>query len=668
MQHKIRSFLLLLLMAPAYIWGNQPIDLDCTSYFSWEPVSGANASIKFTNLSTGDFNTWMWDFGDGQTSGIFHPTHTYNNLGTYYVCLTISDGQSCYDVFCDTVEVVPDCQADFDITYVPTTPPLVQFTDLSTGYPDEWFWTFGDGYSSTQQNPVHTYTDPGTYEVCLFISHSDTLYSCSDTICQTVIIPDSIDCEADYSYNIDEGNPLKVHFTDQSVGNITDWEWNFGDGHTSTLQNPEHVFSQPGQYLVCLKVENNDTLDYCIHFICETITLYDSVLCQAGFSAIADSNSQVMYRYSFFDESTGNPDNWAWDFGDGHSAYGQHPVHIYDEPGTYEVCLSTWNSGNPGCSDSYCLLIQTADYFQLGGLAFIGENPLNNPYPSGDTGIAILYRQQGLNSFVPVDTNMFHELGYYWFSDMMELGYMIRISLTPASGHYEEFIPSYFPGVTKWQEADVFMLNDNMFEMHTSLVETLDPETGPGSLSGRVVSGRHFNLDARPSFRNVPVILADQANTPLSWTATDEYGQFRFDGIALGTYVLYADVAGIWSQAETVVLSESFQNVDTILIRMYENAPFAIEENIEQFVSITSLYPNPTVDDILLEINSRESISTGIRIFSQTGQEVFSSEFYLLQGSNTLQIPAGKFPSGIYLLSLHWTGQKHLLTKKFIKK
>ena len=668
MKHTYLIFLYLLLIGPLIMSGQEQASLDCTSYFSWEAVQGEDATIKFTNLSAGDFNTWMWDFGDGFTSGVFHPIHTYSELGTYYVCLTVSDGVNCYDVYCDTVLVTPDCQAEFDFSYVPTTPPLVQFNDLSTGFPDSWLWDFGDGSTSGLQNPAHAYLEPGSYEVCLTIIHNDTAFHCTDSVCKIVIIPDSLNCEAAYTYDIDDDNPLKVHFNDQSTGNITDWEWNFGDGHISTEQNPVHVFNDDGEYLVCLKVENNDSLEYCLHFICKTLVLYDTIQCQAGFTAIADSSSQVMYRYSFVDESTGGPDNWTWNFGDGHLSYEQHPTHVYEKPGIYSVCLDTWNSNNPGCSDTYCRLIKTAEYFQLGGMAFIGENPLNNPYPTGDTGIAILYRQRGQHDFVAVDTNTFHELGYYWFSNMMQLGYIIHISLTPGSDHYADFIPSYFPGVMHWQLADVFMLDNNMFEMNTSLMEVIAVEPGPGRISGRVISGRYSGQDVRSSYRDVPVFLTDQAGVPKSWTSTDEYGQFRFENLALGTYALHADVAGIWSQPETVILSEAFITNDTITIRMYESSPFSVEEPLTDAVSIGLLYPNPVKDEFTLELNAAERMKIVACIYGTLGQAVYLQEYILEEGSNTLVLPASRLHEGIYLISLQWPGQKQAMIKKFIKK
>lgn len=241
MRYKVSLLFVFTFFSILFVLGNNKLPTNCSSYFTWEPMGGTNTGIQFTNQSTGDFNSWEWDFGDGITSTAYHPVHEYSSYGTYYVCLTITDGVSCTDVFCDTIFVEPDCEADFNFTYVPTTPIYVQFTDLSTGYPDSWLWNFGDGTTSNEQNPVHPFVTPGTYNVCLIIEHNDTVYACADSICKTVIIPDSLNCQAEFGYDIDPDNPMHVNFTDYSTGNITDWEWNFGDGSISYEQNPEHI-------------------------------------------------------------------------------------------------------------------------------------------------------------------------------------------------------------------------------------------------------------------------------------------------------------------------------------------------------------------------------------------------------------------------------------------
>lgn len=166
----------------------------CIADFDWEPDIDNPMEINFTDLSSGNIDYWIWDFGDGKESYEQNPTHTYDLPGEYMVTLNIFDSLGfCYD-FIDkeiSVENEPNCQAAFAITLdtLNNTPYVYLFQDQSEGKPDSWYWDFGDGNFSYEQNPVHTYEKEGTYEVCLSI----TADSCFDTRCSTVNTPSYYD-------------------------------------------------------------------------------------------------------------------------------------------------------------------------------------------------------------------------------------------------------------------------------------------------------------------------------------------------------------------------------------------------------------------------------------------------------------------------------------------
>ncbi len=128
----------------------------------------------------------------------------------------------------------------------------VQFTDTSTGSVTGWHWDFGDGSTSTQQNPLHTYTTAGTYDVVLTVTGPGNMED-SRTYPDLVSVQGSSGPVADFSASRTEGLlPLTVQFTDLSVGSVTSWSWDFGDGTTSTLENPSHTYSTRGLYTVQL--------------------------------------------------------------------------------------------------------------------------------------------------------------------------------------------------------------------------------------------------------------------------------------------------------------------------------------------------------------------------------------------------------------------------------
>jgi serine protease AprX len=144
--------------------------------------------------------------------------------------------------------------ADFSAKPVSGYAPLqVSFSDMSTGAPVSWSWDFGDGNTSTDQNPIHTYSTVGKYTIGLTVNNEvgSSTATKSDYINVTKKIP-----TADFSASATAGrSPLKVQFTDMSTGSPTSWTWTFGDGTYSTQQNPKHTYNKAGRYAVSLTVK-----------------------------------------------------------------------------------------------------------------------------------------------------------------------------------------------------------------------------------------------------------------------------------------------------------------------------------------------------------------------------------------------------------------------------
>ena len=132
----------------------------------------------------------------------------------------------------------------------------IQFTDESTGEPTAWEWDFGDGNTSNEQHPSHTYSSEGTYDVTLTVTNDQGSDNETKTEYITVNAADSV-LGADFSA---EQNLLylgdTLQFTDESTGAIDDWSWDFGDGTTSSEQNPSHMYLTEGSYTVSLTVTN----------------------------------------------------------------------------------------------------------------------------------------------------------------------------------------------------------------------------------------------------------------------------------------------------------------------------------------------------------------------------------------------------------------------------
>ncbi|PKL60993.1 MAG: hypothetical protein CVV31_13800, partial [Methanomicrobiales archaeon HGW-Methanomicrobiales-2] len=291
-----------------------------------------------TDASTGNITAWSWDFGDGATSSDANPTHTYANAGIYAVTLNTSNAYGWNaSTTMDAVHVLPAPVANFTVTPAEGNAPLaVIFTDTSAGNVTAWFWDFGDGSTSTDPNPGHIYASAGTYTVTLNASNAYGFNVSTVTDAISVLLAPA----ANFTFTPGEGNaPLAVAFTDASVGNITAWVWNFGDGNTSNEQSPSHIYVTAGTYTVSLNVSN--TYGFNVSTVTEGVVVLPAPV--AGFTHSPDAGNAPL-TVQFNDTSSGNITGWAWDFGDGQTSTEQNPEHLYASAGTYTVSLNSSNA------------------------------------------------------------------------------------------------------------------------------------------------------------------------------------------------------------------------------------------------------------------------------------------------------------------------------------
>ena len=241
--------------------------------------------------------------------------------------------------------------ADFSAT--PTSgcgPLVVQFTDLTTNSPTNWNWDFGNGRFSSSQNPTTTYSSPGIYNVRLIVRNASGSAVAEKDGYITVYPSPSPQLSATPSVAC---APANVQFTDQSSpgqGSITAWLWNFGDGSTSTVQNPFHVYTQTGYYNVGLEVTNsggcsNNITDY------RYIRVVNGV--QPNFVFNQSSTScTAPYTGQLLNQSAG-PGNltYNWTIGNGatpSSSADTSPIVTFPSNGQYNINLAV--SSSLGCS------------------------------------------------------------------------------------------------------------------------------------------------------------------------------------------------------------------------------------------------------------------------------------------------------------------------------
>ncbi|HEY0751561.1 MAG TPA: PKD domain-containing protein, partial [Chitinophagaceae bacterium] len=238
------------------------------------PDLPAGGCIPFTfdftaNISSPDTAiSYAWTFGDGGTSNLKNPSHTYTVAGTYNVGLTITTRTGCTETLtlADAIKVGPPPTADFTSNVTSACAnPGIQFTNLSTGA-TQYLWEFSDGSSSTQANPLHTFIDTGWIDVTLNAINN----GCTTRVVKPryAYINPSI---SRFDYQPDCNNRLQYTFIDKSI-QATSWVWDFGDGTSYTGQTPPvHTFPSMGTYNVSLSTSNGT----CSYTLVRTITIAD---------------------------------------------------------------------------------------------------------------------------------------------------------------------------------------------------------------------------------------------------------------------------------------------------------------------------------------------------------------------------------------------------------
>lgn len=348
--------------------------------FSYEPISPSTANtITFTDNST-DPNyentlhlNYAWDFDN---NGIIdsteeNPTYSYSDNGTYIVTLNITNAYQQWNRTNQTITVT-NLGPTSSFSWNPN-PVIVNqtatFQNTSTdsdGSIESWYWDFGDGNTSTQQNPTHTYNIAGDYTVILNVTDDDGNTS---TELQTV----TVTLKPLVNFSINPSNPTTsdtITFSDDSTdadGSISDYNWSFGDGTYSENQNPTHSYSDDGEYSVTLNVTDNDGAS---NHTTQSITILNTQP-TANFTYIPQ-NPTDLQTLTFTNHSTdsdGHIVNCTWTFGDGDTNYSMNSTtHRYDDNGTFIVTLNV--TDDDGDTDEYIINITVSNVGPTAGFSF----------------------------------------------------------------------------------------------------------------------------------------------------------------------------------------------------------------------------------------------------------------------------------------------------------
>lgn len=314
-------------------------------------ISGApvHACAPFTiNLSDSSSSTsWLWDFNDGNTSALQNPTHTFFDPGTYVVSLhTQSNGNSCSQTIPNfRTYIIGGGTAAFTYTQTQCPPYIGYFTDSSSNAV-AWLWHFGDGSTSTQQNPTHTYLGSGSYHVSLTITTAD---GCTSTATHQYAMNFSVlggNATAECNDTIP---PLNVQFHANSQG-ATSWLWTFGDGDSSVLENPLHSYANTGPFTITLTVANDS---------CSQTYSFPPTNFGSGGTDLTGTSDTTLHSSNYdgcvpltinFHNPFSSAVAWHWDFGDGNTSSDENPENTFEHPGTFDVML--WVTYADGSMDT----------------------------------------------------------------------------------------------------------------------------------------------------------------------------------------------------------------------------------------------------------------------------------------------------------------------------
>ncbi len=340
--------------------------------------------VAFTDYTNGGgfpIISRLWNFGDPanppNTASAQDTFHLYPNPGLYAVTLTVTNSKSCTNTSVENIFVPPGVTADFTFpnNVCHAVGSSIQFLDQSIAVGtivSNWYWDFNDGIISTLQNPLHAFLATGTFQVSLTVT---TLDHCTQTITKTIVISNL----PNVAISFQPGTVClgdTAFFTGFASGSnmpVINWFWDFSDPPvTSTLQNPAHVFSNPGSYQVQLIIEDSQ---HCVNSYLSTVSVYPKPVANYTFTYPACEHDSAC----FTDNTNYNgsfPYQWYWNFGDPMSlglntSTLPNTCHYFVSPVSHTVALTVVNTY--GCSDSVSqnLLYQT-------GLGPVCQYSVNN--------------------------------------------------------------------------------------------------------------------------------------------------------------------------------------------------------------------------------------------------------------------------------------------------
>lgn len=547
------------------------------------------------------------------------------------------------------------------------TPAVGVFVELSlfgSGgfYLDDTTYTDSAGqYSFTYNLPQGSYNGYLAYVDCDGSFIVDSLnFTAPNTFVKDVLYcpngPGSGNCDATFNVYLDT-NQTAYTYNFVSIGpnspSVT-YFWSFGDGTTSTAQNPSHTYASTSAfYPACLTVY--DTVTMCEDSTCAIIVIAGGS-CSAGFS-FSDNNGVVTFTSS---ASGSGSFTYSWDFGDGNTSAQANPVHTYANSGTYTVTLTITSS--TGCTDSITSNVNVQ--ILVPGSAKVKGAVFNyDSTGTVTTGSAYLIQYDSIGGTLTAIDTVDLMQGSYEFTNVFPGNYLVKAAAAPNYSGYASNLPTYYYSSLNWSTATHVVVN--LQDVFASIIMQQGTNPGgPGFIGGLVSAGA--NKGPGDGLENIQINLFNDTEEAVAYTYTDVDGRYEFDDIPLGTYKLFVEIPGISSQGFDVVLKADEPSVGGVNFEVNESDVNIVTSSEPQlWTSSLRMFPNPASQTLNIEMEIFQTQEASLTLWNVEGKMLEQTNEMLVSGTNRMTLSLEDLKPGLYMVEVRIGEQTQML--KFAK-
>ena len=577
-----------------------------------------NAETYMINTSVGVGSSFSWDFGDGQISIDENPNHLFPSIGSYNVTFEVTNSAGCVNSKSKNILITSTPSPAFYVDLPPFscagTP--TQFQDNTSAMPDSniasWLWQFNDGTEMTAntQNPLHTFSQAGSYNVDLEV---ETNYGCKSSITLPVTIAPSPTSDFIISPSCLDKPTL---FTNTSSSGIQSLNWII-NGTNYSVTSPFHTFANAGNYSATLTVVS---ANLCENSLSKQIEIEPIPNLNFITSAICATQETT-----FTDQSTGNdlPLSWNWNFGSGNTSTGSPTTYSFPSVGIFPVEMSVITEA--GCSYSFSknISVMTPPIASFTTTTSFGPPPLLVQFNSTSSNASALMWNfndpAASSSAVPNPLFTFTELGDY----NVEL---TAFNSVGCSDTFSKSINVLIPNIDL--SLDDLKVQKNIFNNSFSpIVSITNKSNVPIANVGIIINGSNGSRITTSIQTNLSAGGNGEFVVPLELRSNDSY---------------------LCTELSVVGDFDAMNNARCI--------------NLANRTVIVLPYPNPSGGDIVFEAVLPEAGAGSLNILDSKGKLIFNNEFpELIAGMNQLHLDLSGAEPGLYLAIWIINGQKSVV-------